>query len=770
MKKIFSLFIVIVAFAFNTFAQQNLRDGYEAYTLKNGMKVYLWVDKEMPDVYGQVAVRAGSIDEPADFTGLAHYLEHMLFKGTQQIGALDWEKEKPMYEKIVALYDDLAKLKLPKSKKDKTYAAIQAQRDELMRQINELTVASSHISQGSEFPTLLQSIGSTALNAYTNFDQTVYHNSFPAYQMEKWLKVYYDHFQNPVFREFQAEMENVFEELNMRTPSVDYQQYIAIYENLFKGSNYARGVIGSPEHLKNPSMTPMINFFNTWYVPNNMGLVLVGNFNAEAVKPLIEKTFGQMQSKPLPERKPTVPAPLTKNEKIKIKLGYSPSVVWGYEGVKEGHPDQFKLGFVLSLLNNDYGTGLLDKLMIDGTIGGAYAQMLSQRDCGKIIIQAEPYYDVNGGYYDDDATTEKLVMTEINKLKRGSVPQWLLQSIKDLYLRKIKTYAESSGIKTNILTDVFLFNEDIEDYFNMEAKVKAITLEDVKEVANKYFSGYFTTISFDEGEPKTEQFVKAQIKPLENPDAQYSQYYADFNKIPVSEPIPTYIDFSDVKQKKLFDGGELFYVENKKNDVFLLTLEYQVGTHADKKLEYAAALMNYAGIMGQKNNYELRRELSRYGASYGVGISDNKFVIQVLGNEKDLDKVMNFISLMCVMPDLDKKQIESVMTSEALRRMYEKKIPALVNNALMQWIYYGDQSPYIDRYSSKELIFISQTTGDYNLLIGKEDLTVAIQKITSYPVKVHYTGQKPIEEVAQILQKVPTQKTMLAAQPDFYRD
>ena len=155
-------------------------------------------------------------------------------------------------------------------------------------------------------------------------------------------------------------MENVFEEFNLRIPDVRSQQGSALLSNMFKGSSYERDAIGSPEHLKNPSMTPMIKFFEDWYAPNNMGLLLYGNFDPAAVKPLIEKTFGKMQAKKLPERKPTVPTPLTKNEKIKIKLGYSPSIVWGYEGVKKGHPDEFKIDFMLSILNNDYNIGLFD--------------------------------------------------------------------------------------------------------------------------------------------------------------------------------------------------------------------------------------------------------------------------------------------------------------------------------------------------------------------------------------------------------------------------
>ena len=761
MKRTFLMLMAFLAVSLGVFAQVNLRDGFEEYTLKNGMKVYLWVDKDIPNVYGQVAVRAGSIDEPADFTGLAHYLEHMLFKGTQEIGALDWAKEKPMYEQIIKLYDEKAKLKDPK--KDK------AKRDELTKKINELSVASSKISKGSEFPTLIQAAGGTGLNAYTNFDQTVYHNSFPAYQMENWLKLYYDHFQRPVFREFQAEMENVFEELNLRTPSIGYQQYITLFEKLFKGSYYARGVIGTPEHLKNPSMTPMIKFFEDWYVPNNMGLLLYGNFDPEQAKPLIEKTFGKMQSKKLPERKPTVPTPLTKNEKIKVKLGYSPSIVWGYNGVKKGHPDEFKIDFMLSILNNSYNTGLFDKLNMEGAIGGVNASSMAMRDCGRIIVEASPYFDVSQYTYESDAATEKLVMAEINKLKRGQIPTWLMQSVKESYLQSLKTISENPETKIHFATESYLYGIPMSEYFNMEEKVKAITVEDIKATANKYFSGNYMTISFSEGDPKIQLFDKAQIAPLQMPDEEYSQYYKDFVKRPVQAPTPKFTDFSDIQSKDLFKGGKMFYVKNPKNDIFSLTLEYQVGMHTDKKLQYAASLMNYAGTMPNQSNNDLRRELSKHGASYGVGVSDNKFVIQIVGNERDLDKIMPIIFRLCLMPKLDNKQIEAVMGSAVQSRMFEKRIPGIISSALMEYIQFGDQSRYIDRIPSKKLIFVGES--GYNFLITNSDLTATIQKVTSYPVNIHYVGAKPMEEVAEILKgTVPTQKTILEPQKEFYRD
>ncbi len=761
MKRTFVMLMAFLAVSFGAFSQSNLKEGFEEYKLKNGLTVYLWVDKEKPNVYGQLAVRAGSIDEPADFTGMAHYLEHMLFKGTQKIGALDWEKEKPLYEQIIKLYDEKAKLKDPK--KDK------AKRDELTKKINELSVAASKISKGSEFSTLIQAIGGINLNAYTNYDQTVYHNEFPSHQTENWLQLYYDHFTNPVYREFQAEMENVFEELNMRTPSVSYQQYIAMAAHIFKGSTYARDVIGSPEHLKNPSLTPMIKFFEDWYVPNNMGLLLYGNFDPVAVKPMIEKTFGQMKQRELPKRVPTVPTPLTKNEKVKVKIGYTPEVRWSYDGVKRGHADEFKIGFMLSLLNNRYGTGLFDKLSMEGIVGSAGAANMSMRDCGKILVFADPYYDASQGTYESDAATEKLVMAEINKLKRGQVPTWLFQSVKDSYLQELKLIEESENTKISMATDSYLYGIPMSDFFNMEQKIKAITIEDIKATANKYFSGYYMTLSYSPGDPKILLYDRSDIAKLETPDEEYSDYYKAFVSRPVQKVTPKFVDFSDIHTEDLFNGGTLFYVKNPKNDIFSMTLEYKVGTHTDKKLYYAASLMNYAGTMPNTSNNDIRRELAKYGASYSVVAGTNSFYVSVNGNEKDLDKIMPIIFRLFLMPKLENRQIEAVIGSAVQSRMFEQRIPGVISSALMQYIQFGDKSPYIDRIPSKELMFLGSS--GYSFLINNEILTSAIQKVTSYPVEIHYSGARPMKDVAEILKgTVPTQKTIVEPQKPFYAD
>ena len=168
------------------------REGLTEYKLDNGLTVLLWEDHDQPDVTGYVAVRAGSIDEPAEYTGLAHYLEHMLFKGTDRIGALDWEKEKVHYENIIALYDSCA------------VETDEAKRQYFITRINEESIEAAKYSTCEDFFILMDGIGATGVNAFTSYDMTCYHNSFPASNMYKWLTIFSDRLINPVFRTFQA--------------------------------------------------------------------------------------------------------------------------------------------------------------------------------------------------------------------------------------------------------------------------------------------------------------------------------------------------------------------------------------------------------------------------------------------------------------------------------------------------------------------------------------------------------------------------------------
>ena len=737
-----AVLVALLTIATSTFAQKNYGNGLQEYTLENGLTVYLWEDASQPDVHGRIVTRAGSLDEPADYTGLAHYLEHVLFKGTDKIGALDWEKEAPLYQDIIKLYDELVA------------TTDEAKRKELIAAINEKSLEAAKYGATDEFSNLTESYGGDGLNAFTSYDMTAYFNDFPASAMEKWLELNSERLMNPVFRAFQAELENVFEEYNMYQDDYSTHMRDFLFENLYKGTPYERSVIGTPEHLKNPSLSALINFFQTWYVPNNMSLILVGNFDAEAAKPMIEAKFGRLKAKELPARTQITDTDFSGNKKHSIKVGYYPTVMWTYPGIKVGDNDELAVEFMTQMLNNGHSTGLLDRLMLENIVSQAFAYPDNRRLTGRIMVQAIPYYDISQRKYESERTTERIVFNEIDKLKNGTAPEWLFNSVKNQMLQSYKTMFESNNAKVNALTNAYAYGEDVEEYLKRNAAIQAITMDDVKRVANKYFDNSKQMIfSVNEGEPKKNKLAKPSIKPLDTPKGEDSPYALAFKQIPETPVVMAYNNFADVVEMPLYNGVDLFWTENNKNDVFNLTLRFGVGTKEMPKLEYAASLLNSAGMMPNIKAQDLRRQFSELGAACSFSADDNYFYINVSGDDKNLEEICRLMTAQALMPLLDDQQVKSTVTGTYFSRFSEKRNPNILASAVMEYIIYGNNSRYIDRIPMEELYKYSIVDGTVieSFLVNKTNLTTTIQEATDYEVDIHYCGTKPVKEVAEIM-------------------
>jgi len=661
------------------------REGLTEYKLENGLTVMLWEDHDQPDVTGYVVVRAGAVDEPAEYTGLAHYLEHMLFKGTQRIGALDWEKEKPMYDSIIALYDQYSETTDAK------------QREQLATQINEISMREAKISSTEDFFNMLDLIGAEGVNAYTSFDLTAYHNSFPAAEMYRWLTIFSDRLINPVFRTFQAELENVFEEYNMYANDPSSQASKQLMEDIYKGSPYERDVIGLPEHLKNPRLSRLIEFYNTWYVPNNMALIIVGDFNTESTKPMIAETFGRLEPKELPAR-PSYPEVKLTGKKH-YNLGYNPMVTWIYPGVKEGDPDQDVLDFVCALLYNGQ-TGLLDKVNTKGDVQFAGVFSDARRNSGRIIIEAVPYYDANQQMFEDDKTTEKIVMREVDKIKNGQIDDELIANVKHLYAQSEKVSNETPSAKMSALVDCFTYGKPTDDIFTANEKIQALTKDEIVRVAKKYFGADYMTISFDEdkknAKPKT--LPKPNIKPLDPVKDAKTEYAEAFQKLPKGELKQTFNDFNDVQVSSLGENVTMRYTKNTKNDIFTLTLRYGIGAHEMPMLPYATQLMENAGIQGNPaiEGKDFDQKVAELGGSVSYGCSDSYFTISISGEDENLAKIMNLVNRQLLMPYLEQKQLDAVKGSEFYSRLSRQKRTAVQKSALLQYALYGKKSAYLD--------------------------------------------------------------------------
>ena len=722
------------------------REGLTEYKLDNGLTVMLWEDHDQPDVTGYVVVRAGAVDEPAEYTGLAHYLEHMLFKGTEQIGALDWEKEKPIYDTIINLYDQYSESTDPKV------------REQLATQINEASMRQAKISSLEDFFVLLDLIGAEGVNAYTSYDLTAYHNSFPAAEMYRWLTIFSDRLINPVFRTFQAELENVFEEYNMYANEPSSQVSNQLFADIYKGSPYERNVIGLPEHLKNPRLSKLIEFYNTWYVPNNMALIIVGDFDTETAKPMIEQTFSRLQPKELPVRPTYKDVDFRGNPSKHYNLGYSPEEVWIYQGVKEGDPDQDVLDFVCALLYNGQ-IGLLDKINTKGDVQFAAIFSDSRRNTGRIIIEATPYYDANQQQFEDSKTTKNIVMREVDKIKNGDIDDKLIENVKRMYAQSEKVAEESPSSKMNALVDAFTYGKPIDDIFTANEKIQNLTKEEIVRVAKKYFDAPYMTISFDAASktPKANTLPKPNIKPVE-PSHDETPYAKAFKQLPKEQFKQTFNDFNDVEVTTLADNVTLHYTPNTKNDIFSLQLRYGVGAHEMPLLPYATVLMENAGVMGAQNieGKDFDQQVAELGGSVSYGCSDSYFSVVISGEDKNLDKIMNLVNRQLLMPYLEQKQLDAVKGSIFYDRLSRQKRTATQKSALLQYALYGKKSQYLDEVPFADV---------WGLELPQVQTLVANAR--TYALDVYYCGTTPKEELTA---QLPLTENMQASKSPFIQD
>ena len=458
-----SFFTVLIILSVHQLFAQEVKLNIHVYELSNGLKVYLNEDRNASNVYGSVWVNAGGKNDPADATGIAHYLEHMLFKGTEELGTQDYSLEKPHLDSIKVLYDRLA---------------ITDDKDEKLRiqkSINEQELKASQYAIPNEFDRLIKSIGSTGVNAGTSNDYTYYYNYFPAEQLPKWLNIYAHRFQKPVFRLFQSELEAVYEEKNRAGDDLERRVGEKFNEFIYGDQPYStQTVLGSIEHLKSPSLTKMYKYFTDYYVASNMALVICGNFDAEKIKPLIEDSFGVLER----GKSPSFPS-YPKNsfsgrvvEKVRItpvKAGFM-----GYKLVPEGHPDQPALKIVGEMMSNYDQTGFLDELSLNNEVlfAGGYQEFLEE-DGSTFIFYVPKIFGKSLKNF------EKRISGNFADIANGNFTDEYFESIKNGLYRSYNLAYEELGSRGRYLGLSFVYGLDYKDMFAYPSKIKALTKEEV---------------------------------------------------------------------------------------------------------------------------------------------------------------------------------------------------------------------------------------------------------------------------------------------------
>lgn len=714
------------------------------YRLENGLTVWLNEDHSQPKVFGAVVVKAGAKDCPD--TGIAHYFEHMMFKGTDRIGTLDYESEKVLLDSIAMKYDELA------------MTEDTAARARLQKEINELSIRSSEYVIPNEFNRLINRFGGSGLNAATSYDATIYFNTFSPQYMVQWAEINSERLINPVFRLFQSELETVYEEKNMYGDFIGGQVMDTLMARYFGPHPYAYPIIGSTKNLKNPRLTEMHKFFEDYYVASNMALILSGDFDAQQVMPILEKAFSRIRSGNAPKQEKVMLPPFNGRETMKVKfpIPFIKAIGLGFRGVSANHEDQVALNIAVNLLNNANGTGYLDKLMVEHKLMGALAINESMNEAGILAVAIMPKLLIQSY-----SSAEKMVWDEINRVKNGDFSDEMFNSLKLEQKRQYASSLENIDSRATVMMNLFSQGKSWNDYLNEVARIESITKEDVVRVAQKYFSNNYLCVTKSTGKYPKDNLPKPAFSPVVPRNADASSSYAkQLEKIPEQQVAPRIIDFEkDVKTSKLTPLVTLYTTPNPLNDIFTLNISYGIGALEQPEL---MQLTNYLQLLGTESlSFEqFRSRLQSIGSTLAFDVTPDAFVMKVTGFDNHIDETMELVGDFIRHAKADDKKLRQIVDDAKVSEKAFFKSGDNVASALLEQVKYGDQSRYLRKLSLSQI----------KKLKGK-DLLAVYGKVRSVQCDLHYCGTLPVEKViGTIRQHLPLERTTVASNSPYYRE
>ena len=690
--------------AYQTF--ENDPTGLRLYTLENGLKVYLSKNTDEPKIETLIAVKAGSTYDPKTQTGLAHYLEHMLFKGTSKIGTADWEKEKVLLQQISDLYQKHLN-EANTNKKEAIY-----------RKIDSVSNEASKYAIANEYDKMISSIGAEGTNAFTSNEMTVYKNKIPSGELKKWLKVEKERFSELTLRLFHTELETVYEEFNRGQDNDNRKQYQALMQKLFPTHPYGtQTTIGTSEHLKNPSMEAIHEYFDKYYVPNNMAMILVGDINFDTTIAEVKNTFGDFKSKPVEHPKFTPETPITSPIETTVFGPSAESLYVGFRAPGATSKERGMIELIDYLLANSTA-GLIDlNLNSKQKVQRASSYTSFNKDYGMHILYGSPKKDQS---LDE---LKELLLSQLELIKKGEFDDWLIGAVvNDLTLTEIKKLETTEGVAFDYL-DSFINEIPWEKRLQKLDELKKITKQQVVDFANNFYKDNYVAVYKKVGEDPNQVKVKnPKITPVTVNRDQASVFTQEFNKM-VSEPIqPQKIDYkTQIKKDNLTNGIELSYIENTTNDLASLTLIFPIGSDHDKLLANAFSYANYLGT-DTLSSEEIKKEFYKIGIQHSFQVGKDETKISVSGLQENipagLKLVINYLQNLKVDANAYQKLISRV---EKSREDTKKNKGAILWQGLVSFSQYGENSRLrntetietLKSIDNKKLITLAQSIFNY---------------------------------------------------------
>lgn len=697
------------------------------YKLENGLTVYLSLNRDEPRIQTNIAVRAGSKYDPAETSGLAHYLEHMLFKGNSRIASLNWTEEKKILEQISDLYEKHRLTDDPVVKED------------IYARIDSLSQTAAQYVASNEYDKMISSLGAKGTNAYTSNERTVYVNDIPTVELQKWLELESVRFSELTLRLFHTELEAVYEEFN-RSQDSDYRkQYYAMLELLFPNHQYGtQHTIGTGEHLKNPSMVKIHEYFNTYYVPNNMAIALAGDLDYDKTIELIDKYFGDWQPRQLPTYVPPREEPI---KNILSKEVYGPNTERVNVGFRFGGVDTEDAKYLK----------LIDGILSNGKAGLLDINLIQKQE----LIKASSYASIMKDYSflylsatpKDGQTLEEardLLLAQVEMIKKGKFEDWLPEAVVNNFKLQETRFADYNSFRAYMLVNAFILEQDWENYINLNDKLETFSKKQIVEFANKNFGENYAVVYKRTGEDTTIYKVeKPKITPVDiNRDTQ-SVFAQHFDSLPEERLEPMFLDYEkDIQQSELKPGLRFYSVENETNDLFSMRYIFEMGKNHD--LELALAI-NYLPFIGtsELTAEELTKEFFKIGIDYSVYTSDDRIYVTLSGLQENMDPGLALFEGLLNDPKPDQEALDKLIENKVKERNDQKKDKNSIHRqAMYSYGKHGSTNPFNNILDHQEM-----------KAINAEKLTERIKHLSDYEHIVFFYGSLEDDEVKELINK-----------------
>jgi predicted Zn-dependent peptidase len=693
-------------------------------TLDNGLTVYLSPNHEEPRFYAEIITRAGSKHDPETNTGLAHYLEHLLFKGTTSFGTIDYPKEKALLDEITDLYEERSK------------ESNESQRKKIYDRINEVSTQAAAFAIPNEMDRVYSDMGGKGINAHTWHEETVYKVDLPSNRLSHWAKIESERFTNPVFRLFHTELETVYEEKNRSIDNKDRLLQREVNNLLFKSHPYGQQpTLGSIEHLKNPSIKAIENFFAKHYVPQNMAICISGDIDPENTLEVIEKHFSSWKNpEPLRPEPQWNEQPIKGREFVQVQYLGEVQLLLAFRTAPRHHTDYHALRLMDMILDNSVA-GLINLNLVEKQevrAAGCFPQ--NYNDHGVQFFYGIP----KDGQTLEEA--EGLILAEIEKLRNGQFEDWILPAVINDFKKKEKEDRESNAKRVEMMRDTFLSFVEWEVTERAIEELEKLSKEDVVRVAKKYLGKNYVAGFRIDAQHELPSIEKPDIDPLKIDPDKESEFMRQVGSLPYEPFEPKFVEEGkDFKVVEVSPGIRLIHAGNPLNDLFTLEVRMEEGYRHQPLLPYVKRMLDRSGA-GESSAENLKIEWYKLGTDFSFGIRDLLSSFGLNGLDENMESSLDLARQLLQSPRISSEKWEESKKIILSERDDEIKDPRALSNALAHFHRYGPNSRYLQRPSDEE---VNATT-----VAG---LSGILSSLLQTERTILYYGPRSAEEVVSVI-------------------